>query len=123
MILLRHLLENFDKAFTGIAISGNPVLTVASNTRVYKGTSRSGAPLYTINKNKLFKGTSVSGAPVATLVGDLMFKGQDVSGYPIARLVGQHTFKGASTSGTPIVTVPSRNILTLFAATYHTLFG
>jgi len=66
---------------------------------------------------------SVSGEPLATLVGDLIFKGKAVSGMPIAKISGTRSYKGISPSGSPLVTVPSADVPTLLAATYHVLFG
>lgn len=124
MILLRELLGDYDRAYLGTAVAGHPFITVVDNFRVFKGASvRSAVPLYSIRGNKLFKGLAVSGAPVATLVGDLMFLGWDVNGVPLARLKNRMSFKGISFAGAPIVTVPSGNVHTLFAATYHALKG
>jgi hypothetical protein len=61
--------------------------------------------------------------PLATFVGDLIFAGNKVSGAPLARMKKNFSLKGISVSGSPIVTVPSGNIATLFAATYHMLRG
>jgi hypothetical protein len=124
MILLRELLSDYDRAYKGMAVSGAPLITVVDNYRVFKGALvRSGSPLYTIAGNKLFKGLSVSGMPLATFVGDLIFAGNKVSGAPLARMKKNFSLKGISVSGSPIVTVPSGNIATLFAATYHMLRG
>lgn len=124
MILLSELLSDYDRAFTGMARSGYPLITVVDNFRVFKGaTTRSATPLYTIKGNKLFAGLATSGAPLATLVGDLIFLGWTNRGVPLARLKGDRSFKGITFSGSPLVTVPSGNVHTLFAATYHALRG
>jgi hypothetical protein len=97
---------------------------VVDNYRVFKGALvRSGTPLYTVSGNKLFKGLSVSGMPLATFVGDLIFLKNQISGAPLARMKKTFSVKGIAVSGSPIVTVPSGNIATLFAATYHMLRG
>jgi hypothetical protein len=121
MILLRELLGKRDLAFKGTAQAGHPLITVVDDFRVYVGASLMGAPTYTIVGNKLFANNSVAGVPLATLVGDLVFRGYSVAGLPVARLVGSRSFLGPTVSGSPLVTVPSGNVSTLFAATYHVL--
>lgn len=124
MILLKELLSDYDRAFKGASRAGAPMITVVDNFRVYAGAAtRAAVPLYTIKGNKLFKGLATSGAPLATLVGDLMFLGWSISGAPMARLKRDISIKGASTMGSAITTVPSGNVATLFAATYHVLRG
>jgi hypothetical protein len=119
-----ELLSDYDRAFKGMSQAGDPLLTVVDNFRVFRGASvRSATPLYTISGNKLFKGLAVSGMPLATFVGDLIFHGNQVSGAPLARMKKTFSLKGTDTMGTPIVTVPSGNIATLFASTYHAIKG
>lgn len=124
MISLVEVLSNYDRAFKGIAVSGYPLVTVVDDFRVFKGANvRDAVPLYTIVGNRLFKGLQVSGAPIATLSGDRIFKGWNVAGMPIARMKGRVSIKGTALAGPALVTVPSKNIKTLFAATYHALYG
>jgi hypothetical protein len=124
MILLSETLSDYDRAYKGAARAGSPLLTVVDDFRVFQGAkTRDAVPLYSIRGNKLFKGLAVSGMPLATLVGDLIFQGAQVSGAPIARLKGDIALRGISFSGAAIVTVPSRNVNTLFAAAYHALRG
>lgn len=123
MISLKDLLFEQDRAYQGVTTVGVPTITVTGNSKVYSGRAVRGAPLYTIVGNKLFKGNTISGVPLATLVGDLVFRGIQITGSPIARLKGIRSYKGVTQSGYPLVTVPSGNIQTLFAATYHTLLG
>lgn len=123
MILLKELLSDYDLAFKGAAVSGAPFITVVDNFRVFKGKETRGVPLYTIVDNKLFKGMATSGRPLATLSGNKMFLGTQVAGAPSAILKDRLSVKGISGMGPALVTVPSKNIKTLFAATYHALFG
>lgn len=121
MILLRELLGDYDLAFKGAATAGAPFLTVVDNFRVFKGKDIRGVPLYTIVDNKLFKGMATAGRPLATLSGDKLFLGTQVAGAPAAMLKRTISIKGISSMGPALVTVPSGNIKTLFAATYHAL--
>jgi hypothetical protein len=123
MILLRELLGDYDVAFKGAATAGAPLITVVDNFRVFKGHSVRGSPLYTIVGNKLFKGMAVSGRPLATISGNMMFLGTQVAGAPAAIFKDRLSVKGVSGLGPALVTVPSKNRKTLFAATYHILFG
>jgi len=123
MILLREVLSDYDLAFKGAATSGAPLITVVDNFRVFKGNDIRGTPLYTIVDNKLFKGMATAGRPLATLSGNKMFLGTQVAGAPSAILKDRLSVKGISGMGPALVTVPSKNIKTLFAATYHALFG
>ena len=56
MILLRHLLQENDRAYKGMAVSGSPLITLVGDRRAFKGSAISGAPLYTVVGNKLYKG-------------------------------------------------------------------
>jgi hypothetical protein len=123
MVLLRELLGNHDVAFKGMAVSGHPLITVIGGYRVYRGRSVAGSPIYTISGNKLFKGMTTAGRPLAVLSGDLVFPDIQLIGSPIAKLVGNRSYKGIAKVGSPIVTVPSGDVATLFAATYHALRG
>lgn len=123
MILLRELLGDYDLAFKGASVSGAPLITVVDNFRVFKGSDVRGTPLYTIVDNKLFKGMATSGRPLATISGNKMFLGTQVAGAPSAIFKDRLSVKGVSGLGPALVTVPSKNIKTLFAATYHALFG
>lgn len=123
MILLRELLGDYDLAFKGAASSGAPLITVVDNFRVFKGNNLRGVPLYSIVDNKLFKGMATAGRPLATIVGDKMFLGTQMAGAPSAIFKSKISIKGVATMGPALVTVPSGNIKTLFAATYHALFG
>lgn len=123
MVLLRELLGDHDLAFKGMAVSGEPFITVIGGFRVYKGRRIAGSPIYTISGNKLFRGMTTAGRPLAVLSGDLVFLDIKKIGSPIARLSGTRSFRGIAAAGSPIVTVPSGNTATLFAATYHALRG
>jgi hypothetical protein len=123
MILLKEILSDRDLAFKGNNVYGDPFITVIDNFRVFLGRSVAGSPAYSIVGDKLFSGMMVSGRPLATLVGDLIFLDIQTIGSPLARIVGTYSFEGMSPAGYPIVTVPSKNINTLFAATYHALRG
>lgn len=123
MILLRELLGDYDLAFKGAATSGSPLISVVDNFRVFRGNDLRGVPLYTIVDNKLFKGMATAGRPLATISGNKMFLGTQVAGAPSAIFKGRISIKGISSLGPAIVTVPSGNIKTLLAATYHALFG
>lgn len=123
MILLTELLSNYDRAYRGTATAGAPIVTAINNSMIFLGASTRGSPVYTIKSNKLFKGAAASGQPLATLVGDLLFLGTQVSGMPLARLKKTFSLSGTNMSGSPLVTVPSGNIVTLMAATYHVLRG
>jgi len=66
---------------------------------------------------------STAGRPLAVLSGNLVFPDIQLIGSPIAKLVGTRSYKGIAGAGSPIVTVPSGDMATLFAATYHMLRG
>ena len=123
MSLLRELVVENYTAFKGVASSGTPILTTVGGFRVYTGVSVSGSPLYTVSGNKLFSGMATSGMPLATLVGDLVFPKNSISGEPLGRLKNKISVSGISGAGSALATVPSGNIPTLFAATYHVLRG